>query len=133
MYKENTEYGGISYGDAVPGSIVKRIVRDMEGRILLSTPKGKPLKLEGRTAADESGFIETEYAGGRLDMTVYVITRFGVSIQAAAAELTAGIRREAPGILGVKPDRIQIVITGVLSKNLSRRNVTVETYADAQA
>jgi uncharacterized alkaline shock family protein YloU len=126
MYKETTEFGTIKISDSVPGSAVKRVVANMEGRVLLSTPKG-------RQSGDEHSFIVTEYADGRVDITLYIILRFGVSIQTVARELADGVRAEIPRVLGISPNLIRIVITGLQARNLSRRNIVVETYADADA
>ncbi|MDR2610531.1 MAG: Asp23/Gls24 family envelope stress response protein [Clostridiales Family XIII bacterium] len=132
-YKETTEFGTIKINDAVPGGAVRRVIADMEGRVLLSTPKGRPIRPPARAANDDYSFIETEYADGSVDVTIYIILRFGGSIQAAVQEVAAGVRAELPNVLGLKPDLVRIVVTGVQSQNLSKRNIVTETYADADA
>jgi hypothetical protein len=132
IYKESTEFGSISFGDIVPGNAVKRVALGMDGKLLLSNPKGKPLRSSGKPFGDDYSFIETEYKDGSVDITLYVILRFGVSIAGAARELDEGVRREVAAVIAVPPNLVKVVITGVLSKNLSKRNIVLETYADAK-
>jgi uncharacterized alkaline shock family protein YloU len=133
IYKESTEFGSIGFGDTVPGNVVKRVVSGMDGKLLLSNPKGKILRSSGKPFGDDYSFIETDYKNGSVDITLYVILRFGVSITGAANELDEGVRREIANVTCMRPNRVKIVITGVLSKNLSKRNIVVETYADAKS
>jgi hypothetical protein len=133
IYKERTEFGSIGFGDTVPGNAVKRVVSGMDGKLLLSNPKGKPLRSSGKPFGDDYSFIETYYKNGCVNITLYVILRFGVSITVAVNELDEGVRREVAAITSMRPNRVKIVITGVLSKNLSKRNIMVETYADAKS
>jgi uncharacterized alkaline shock family protein YloU len=132
IYKETTEFGSVSFGDTLPGNAVKRVVLGMDGKFLLSSPKGKQLRSSGRPHGDDYSFIETEYVDGSVNITLYVILRFGISIASAVHELDEAVRHEIASVLAIEPNRVRIVVTGVLSKNLSKRNIAVETYADTE-
>jgi uncharacterized alkaline shock family protein YloU len=132
-YRETSEFGTIKISDSVPGAALRRVIADMEGRAVLSTPKGRPIRFSARAAGDEYSFIETEYVDGSVDITVYIIVRFGVSIQTVVREVAGGVRAELARVLDIKPNLVRVVITGVQSQNLSKRNIVMETYADDES
>ncbi|MDR0817656.1 MAG: Asp23/Gls24 family envelope stress response protein [Clostridiales Family XIII bacterium] len=132
LYEEQTGRGRISYNEPLVGSIVRHAVRTAaNGRALPSDSKGRLLKT-GRTqpAAADDGFITANFDEDGLNITCHIIIRFGSSLSGTSAQIDTEVRKAVRTVLGVYVDRLAIVVTGVLAKNLSRRNLMFVTYKD---
>ena len=133
LYNEKTEIGTIKYDVQIIGNIVKKIVFDMNQGIQFATSKGRPLKVSELPGVDDNGFLDVSIEDGNIDIEIYIIIRFGTSINNVAEEITAGLRRFVPEITGLTPNLVNVVIKGVISKNSSKRNIEVKSYADGTA
>jgi uncharacterized alkaline shock family protein YloU len=86
-------------------------------------------RTQAASAADD-GFVTAAFDETGLNITCYIIIRFGSSLSRTAELIDAEIRKAVYTILGARTGRLAIVVTGVLAKNLSRRNLMFVTYKD---
>jgi len=133
FYKENTPVGIIKYEKTLLSGIVLNAVLSVaEGKAFPSDSKGRPMKPEMPTSLSTYGedFIDAEYDGDEIDITIYLIVKFGVVLSKTMEQIDLAIRKTIFEALGSKARDNKIIVTGVLSKNLSRRNLTYVFHAD---
>ncbi|MDR1571974.1 MAG: hypothetical protein LBS32_05565 [Clostridiales Family XIII bacterium] len=119
--ERETPRGRVSIDKAVLGGIIRRETDLFEGKVLLSDAKGRPIKNPGR----DMGFFEFSWAEGLLDLRVFVIIRMGTSINAVATGMIRGLSDSLASIADVRPGGVSIIVKGVLSRNISRRDIEV--------
>ncbi|MDR0874636.1 MAG: Asp23/Gls24 family envelope stress response protein [Clostridiales Family XIII bacterium] len=95
----------------------------MDGRLIVSDPKGRLRKGAKAAAEDETGFARARLRAGVFDLKLFLIVRFGVSIRETAEELVSQLRKEFPEQTGVDVGLITIVFVGTLAEKLRRRNI----------
>jgi hypothetical protein len=95
----------------------------MDGRLIVSDPKGRLRKGAKEAAEDETGCARARLRAGVLDLKLYLIVRFGTSIREAAEELVLGLRGEFPKQTGVGVGLVTMVFVGTLAEKLRRRNI----------
>ena len=131
LYDEKTDFGIIKFDRQIIGNIVKKIVFEMDGRVLFANVKGRPIKTSENPSVDDFAFLDAVSSNGKtVDIKLYIVVKFGNSIAMAADEIATGLRDLVPKITGLVPDEINVVVKGVISKNFSKRNIEVKSYAD---
>jgi uncharacterized alkaline shock family protein YloU len=135
LYEEQTGQGRIYYNEALIGSIVRQAVRTATNdRALPSDSKGRILKTarnQSQAAADD-GFVSASFDKTGLNITCYIVIRFGSSLSRIAELIDAEVRRSVHTVLDVSVDRLTIQVTGVLAKNLSRRDLRFVTTGSGE-
>lgn len=121
-----TEMGRIELPKSVIGSIVMDVVDGFDGKVILSDSKGRVHKLAYKLGAmEEANNIEIEENEDSIDLRVYVILRFGVSIKETANQLINEIRSAIKEASGITVDNVSVVIKGMISKKVAPRNIEV--------
>ncbi|GHU51009.1 hypothetical protein FACS1894127_6990 [Clostridia bacterium] len=123
LYKSTTNVGLITLDNAVLGGIVRKEVAAMDGRILLSNAKGKLIKAS--QIRDDDNFLDFSWNDDVVDLRVYVIFKLGGSITATAENLIENLYAKVAELLEIKVGSISVVVKGILSKNLSKRDIEV--------
>ncbi|MDR2354571.1 MAG: hypothetical protein LBE16_00080 [Clostridiales Family XIII bacterium] len=119
FYEVKTRSGTIALDRAVLGYIIRREVAAFQGKVVLSNAKGRP-------AGDEIGFFDCAWSeAGAFELRVFVILRFGISISAVTQELILRLRAQTEALIGLRASRVVIAVRGVLSKNISRRDLEI--------
>ncbi|MDR2088038.1 MAG: Asp23/Gls24 family envelope stress response protein [Clostridiales Family XIII bacterium] len=119
FYEVKTQGGTIALDRAVLGQIIRRETAAFPGKVMLSNAKGKPV-------GDDSGFFDCAWSeAGAFELRVFVVLRFGVSISAVTQELIRRLRTRIEALTGVRAARVVIIVKGVLSKHISRRNLEI--------
>jgi uncharacterized alkaline shock family protein YloU len=130
MYCEKTtKHGVISMDKGVIGSIIKRQVAAFDGKVLLSNAKGKVIKAANQDRlGDEANFFEMSAAGSGAghDLRVFVIIKMGVSISSVTDMLIARLDSDIAEFTGLRANSIAVVVKGMLSKNVSKRDIEVK-------
>jgi uncharacterized alkaline shock family protein YloU len=60
---------------------------------------------------------------------IYILVRFGSSIGKVCEDIDSDFRAALPQIIGVDVGKLTIIVKGLLSKNISKRNIEVTTHA----
>jgi uncharacterized alkaline shock family protein YloU len=127
---ETTGLGTIRYNRQIIGNILRHIVERMDGRVILADSKGRMRRGAAKPNNDDVSFIEVTRDQGAMDITLYIVVKFGAGIQRAAAEISDSARTEIPQMTGIPVDCVRVVVTGVLSRNFKKRHVEVVSHAD---
>lgn len=122
-----TEYGNIQVETYAIGSMIIKIVDDFHGKIHLTNKKGRRVAWMNRiTDAAEIDNMHISFDdGGNLEIRIYVMIRFGLSISQMTSDLLDRIDESCEKELGYKPVQTTVVVTGLLSRNVARRNIIV--------
>ncbi|MDR2355801.1 MAG: Asp23/Gls24 family envelope stress response protein [Clostridiales Family XIII bacterium] len=114
-----TRNGTIGLDKAVLGYIIRREADAFQGKVLLSNAKGKPI-------GDAVGFFDcVQTEADAFELRVFVVLQFGVSINEVTRELIRRIRAQTETMIGVRASRVVIAVRGMLSKNISRRDLEI--------
>jgi len=122
-YHEENENGRIRIGRGVIEGVCAHVIDGFEGRILVSDPKGR-LKSGAPRAEDSRGFARARIREGKVDIKLYLIVQFGISMRDSARALAKSLRREFPALTGLEAGLVTMVFVGTLSEKLTKRNIT---------
>ncbi|MDR1042396.1 MAG: Asp23/Gls24 family envelope stress response protein [Clostridiales Family XIII bacterium] len=129
LYKEKTGRGRIKYDENIIGAIARRAIAGTGGRAAPSDAKGRQIKGEGVSGAADDTIVDAAFADGALSAKMYILVRFGSSISKVCEDIDRDFRAAVPGVIGAEVGELTIVVKGLLSKNVSKRNIEVKTYA----
>ena len=120
LYKIETEDGVIKVRKAVISKIVLESIKKFKGRVFITNHKGKMIRL--RNAAD---YVDVSLANSGLDIRIYIAIRFGTSISMVTEKLIEDIKGNIEKMTSMEPNSIAIVVTGMISKQITRRNIEI--------
>lgn len=127
LHRLETMDGTISIEKTVVGKIIAEAVGEFNGRVLISTHKGKPVS--GFAAKigmmDDVGSMEINPGINGLDIRFFILIRFGTSINRVTEQLIETIKKNTEEITGLEVNSIAVVVTGMISKQTVRRNIEV--------
>jgi len=128
VYKLETPTGSISVTKNVIGRIISEAARKYRGKVYISNHKGSvpgfPHKIKD---ADLIGSMDISMGENGLDLRIYVVIRFGTSIGLITDTLIEEIYLGIKELLGIEPNSVAIVVTGMIAKEqMSRRNIEVK-------
>ena len=75
-----------------------------------------------KSAAD---YIDVNLAKTGLDIRIYIAIRFGTSISMVTENLIEDIKYNIEKITSLEANSIAIVVTGMISKHMTRRNIEI--------
>lgn len=124
MVQYNSDEGAVTLQDAVFARVAAECVARFSGKMIFSTPKGKPVR-PGKTGREALSFIGVEHveAMHAVNYKIYVIVRFGISMSTLFEQAANVIRKETKYITGLDVSRVHFFVTGVKSKNLVHRDL----------
>jgi uncharacterized alkaline shock family protein YloU len=129
LYREKTDRGKIRYGENIIGAIARRAIAGTGGRAVPSDAKGRQLKGNGASGALDDAIVDAAFGDAVLDVRIYVLARFGSSISKICEDIDRVFRAETRRITGAEVGELTIHVKGLLSKNVSKRNIEVITHA----
>jgi len=124
----DTELGTIKVAKSVIGNIIVDVIDSFDGKVILSNSKGKvPKQLAYKLGQkDESSEISMELTEAGLNIGVFVVLKFGTSIQETTNKMISDIRNNIKNMTGMEINDLTITVTGVLSKKLAPRHIEVK-------
>lgn len=126
LYKTETEEGTIIIDKPVIGKIILEAVEQFDGKVLLSNYKGKISGIVPKIGGiDDRNFMDIEVGENGIDIRFYIVIRFGTSINKVTEILIERIKKNIKLITGLEVEKITVVVTGILSKQMVRRNIEV--------
>ena len=126
MIQYKTEKGTVDFDSAVFGMIAMETALSMEEIYAVTNARGKVIR--PRSPGKENySFIEVETTEQekQIDLRIYVILNFGKSIRAVAVEFGKAIREKVEKITGFPVRNLTMVVTGVKSKKIARRELEI--------
>ncbi|MBK5253545.1 MAG: hypothetical protein JJE03_03615 [Peptostreptococcaceae bacterium] len=123
----NNEYGEISINNSAIEKIVVNNLLKMKYVFLPTNKRGKLIVAKGiRTKiTDYIGSVEVTEYQGKLFIKIYYIIQFGESINSESNKLFDLIEADLENIGLKKPNQITSKITGVISKQIAKRELEV--------
>lgn len=131
MFDIETKLGDIHFSSNIVNKIVEKAVEGCGGKVMLHNYKGAlkdvmPVMASKMNLYDDSAAsVEVTKLGEGYAMKIYVVLKFGTSIKTATSEIIDSIYENAEIILGRKPERVTVVVTGVVSKNIAKRHIEI--------
>ena len=132
MLKIKTDLGEIRFSENVIKKIVTDAVHECDGKVYIYHHKGKY-----QNAVSGIGSRMTLYNGDKgdpgsidvyddeigLNITVYVVVKFGASIRNCCISILKYIDENVEKVMGAKASEIKVIVTGVESNELARRHL----------
>lgn len=132
-YKETNEFGKITINDNAIAELVVSEIRNYNNDLYITNSKGKRTSKVYKSVGGSSATnIDIQYEDDKLFIKIYLIVRFGMSIKKTTDELMENIRSQIKMATGHNPKAITIVVTGVKSKKVARRNIEVTKTYDTE-
>ena len=131
MFEVETKYGKISFSQNLINRIAVEAVEHCGGRAAILNYKGKYMNVVPGIASkmniydEEVGGIEIIRAGAGIAVVVYIVVKFGCSISQVTNEIIDYIYDKMETIMGERPEKVTVVVTGSVSKNIARRHIEV--------
>lgn len=131
MFDVETKFGDIHFSSNIINRIAEKAVEGCGGKVMLHNYKGPikdvmPVMASKMNLYDDSAAsVEVTKLGEGYMMKVYVVIKFGTSIKAVTSEIIDSIYENAEIMLGKKPEKVMVVVTGVVSKNVAKRHIEV--------
>jgi len=131
MFDIDTKLGHIHFSHSIINKIVIEAVEKCDGKAQIYNYKGKYMNVVPDLASrinlydEEVGSIEVTDTEESIRIKVYVVLQFGASIRKTTASIIKYIYEHTEKIMGVKPEKVTVVVTGILSKNIARRHIEV--------
>ncbi|MDR0886174.1 MAG: Asp23/Gls24 family envelope stress response protein [Clostridiales Family XIII bacterium] len=129
LFAMETDIGKIEYDKKLIAHIALILFSKMNGKVLPAYHKGKQPRQLIRGENYSADFVKCTLSGERLDIKIYINLIFGTSISETVKKLDADFRSQIPKIVGLNVGECTIAVNGVISKNFSKRNLEVTTYA----
>ena len=126
LYTEHNELGKIEFDEKIVGNIIRRVADSFDGKVMLSGIRGKIKRSSKGFTSDDITFMNMKKTEDGYVIDVYVVLRFGTSIRRTSHELIDKLKEQIPKITDMEVSKVRVLITGVISKNISKRNIEVE-------
>lgn len=121
-FEISNEKGNIRISKNVLNDIVLQSIEGFCGQIILSTPKGKPVRHDVSSAGNAVIYDISEEA---FYIRIYILIRFGAGIKKTTKKLIENIQECAEITLGRKPDKISVLVRGIVSKRITKRDIEI--------
>lgn len=131
MFEFETKYGDITYSQNIINRIVVEAVNSSDGRAAILNYKGKYMNVVPGIASkiniydEEAGGIEVLKTDEGINIKVYIVVKFGTSIKKITSEIIEYIYEKTETILGERPNKVTVTVTGTVSKNIAKRHIEV--------
>jgi len=119
----------------IPNNIINRIITESVdscgGKAVIYKYKGKYKNMFPDLASkmnlydDEAGSIEVTETESGIEIKLYIVIRFGNSIKKTTETIIDNIYENMETIMGIRPEKVTVVVTGTLSRNIAKRNIEV--------
>lgn len=126
LYKEKTDKGSITIEKAVVAKIITEVVSQFQGKVLISNYKNKATTFAAKIKVTEDiNNMEISMGEKGLDIRLYIVVKFGTSIGMVTNKLIGDIHDKVYELTTIEPNSVAIVVTGMISKNIAKRNIEV--------
>ena len=130
-YSCRTDLGEIEVGRTIMTDIILEAVSEMDGLVMVTNKKGKLQSTSARFRSDAADCIEFDVEDDRIQVLMYVVMRFGHSMQHLSEQLSDKIRKGIRKVTGVSTATVTIHVTGTMAKRIAPRDLEYRTdYED---
>ena len=126
MMQYKTEKGTVTMDSNVFSMIALETALRREEIFAVTNARGKRIRTRG-TGRENLGFIEVGFTekDDEIDLRIYVILNFGKSIRTVAKEFGREVRESIREITGISVRNLTMVVTGVKSRKIARRELEI--------
>ena len=126
MMQYKTEKGTVTMDSNVFSMIALETALRREEIFAVTNARGKRIRTRG-TGRENLGFIEVGFTekDDEIDLRIYVILNFGKSIRTVAKEFGREVRESIRDITGISVRNLTMVVTGVKSRKIARRELEI--------
>ena len=137
MFDIETNWGQIHFSKKPLRQICTNAVELCGGKAVIYNFKGKgrnkgEVVFQPRSDKATAADILIEGDGSDLEITMYIVVRFGASIKGVARTITDSIHSQLKDVFGVTPARVKIIITGTASKDVITRHIEFTRTAEGE-
>lgn len=131
MFDIETKIGEIHFAPGIIDKIVLNAVNECNGKAILHNYKGKYAEVVPGIASkmnlydERTGSIEFIQTEESFKLKIYIVIKFGSSIKKITSDIIDSIYENCEKMLGTKPEKVKIIVTGILSKNIAKRHIEV--------
>ncbi len=126
LYKEESQSGSIIIEKAVIAKIISESVAQFNGKVMISNYKSKATTFAVKFGVtDEINNMDISMGEKGLDIKIYIVVKFGTSIGMVTNTLINDIHSKVCKFTSIEPNSVAIVVTGMVSKNIAKRNIEV--------
>lgn len=127
LYNKETYNGNIKIHRAVIGRIIIEAVSKFDGRVKITNHRGKVIRLKEKYGIpDATDYFEIVMKNNGADVRLYIAIRFGISIGLVTEQLINDIKSDIEELTGIEANSIAVIVTGLISKQIVRRNIEVK-------
>ncbi len=121
LLKKGNEYGSIGFDKPVITKIIEEIAAGYGDRVHISNHKGKYVPA-GKKHKDMTDAVELSVDGEKLEIKLYLVLKFGMSITKTTSDMIEKIKRQLKEILEIETKSVTIEVVGMESKNVVRKS-----------
>ncbi|MDD2217057.1 MAG: Asp23/Gls24 family envelope stress response protein [Eubacteriales bacterium] len=121
MYQVKNKKGTVSLNKNIIGNIVIEAMSEYQDRVFLCNQKGKMLYQDPRNAS----MMDIAFDDKNFTVKFYILMRFGTSINTITNKIIDKIYEDTQSILGICPQKVTVVVSGIISKQIVKRNIEV--------
>lgn len=126
VHKKETQIGSITVSKNVISQIVSKVAAKFEKKVVIGDYRKSANQIAYKMGAiTEHAAIEVVNSENGMDIRVYVMVKFGTSINHVTKIMIEGIHDEVEKIFGEEPNSVAVIITGIISKHVVKRNIEV--------
>ena len=126
IYQKNTNIGQISVAKNVVTEIIYKVVRVFGNNVVVDNYAKSSNKLYYKMSGGaDSNAIEITNSESGIAIKIYIMVKFGTSISKVSKLIISAVNESFEKTFGMKPSSIEVIITGVFSKNVVKRNIKV--------
>lgn len=127
LYKEENEKGSIVIEKAVITKIISEVVSEFNGKVVISNYNNKARTFYAKIGvSDDANSMDISMGEQGMDIKLYVVVKFGTSINMVTNQLINNIHAKIAEYINIEPNSVTVVVTGMISKNIARRNIEVK-------
>lgn len=121
MYQIKNKMGTVSLNKNIIGHIVIEAISEFPNKVFLCNQKGKMLSHDPRNTSMMDIVFDEEH----FTVKLYILLRFGTSIKTVTNKIIDNIYEDIQSTLGMCPRKVTIVVAGIVSKQIVKRNIEV--------
>ena len=126
IYQKDTNIGQISVAKNVVTEIIYKAVRVFGNNVVVDNYAKSSNKLYYKMSGGaDSNAIEITNSESGIAIKIYIMVKFGTSISKVSKLIISEVNEGFEKTFGMKPSSTEVIITGVFSKNVVRRNIKV--------
>jgi uncharacterized alkaline shock family protein YloU len=133
VFDVETKIGNIHFSKDILNRIIHEAVASCNGKVEINNYKGEYMnmvpglasKMKMNMHSEDAGGIDIKEVEDGIEVCVYIVVKFGTSIQNVTNKIIDFIYEHMEKTTGQKPLKVTVIVTGTSSKNIAKRHIEV--------